>query len=45
MFLITILAKGDKTNLTQGERNELKKMTKTVAARYGREFKRSVRDE
>lgn len=34
VFLITVFGKGDRVNLTQGERNALRKITKIIVAEY-----------
>jgi hypothetical protein len=36
VFLITVFGKGEKANLTQGERNKLRDMTKQIAMEYQR---------
>ena len=34
VFLLTVFAKGERADLTQGERNDLRKLTKVVATEY-----------
>lgn len=34
VFLLTVFAKGERADLTQGERNELRKLTKVIATDY-----------
>lgn len=36
VFLITVFSKGDSENLSGSERNDLKKMTASLASEYGR---------
>lgn len=35
VFLITVFAKGEKSNLSRAECNELRKLTKLIVAEYG----------
>jgi hypothetical protein len=37
VFLITVFAKGEKTDLSQLERNELRKLTKIIVSEYSAE--------
>jgi hypothetical protein len=34
VFLITVFGKGEKTDLSQGERNDLRKLTKAIVSEY-----------
>jgi hypothetical protein len=34
VFLVTVFGKGEKSNLTQGEKNQLKELTKLIAREY-----------
>jgi len=41
VFLITVFGKGDRTDLTQRERNALKLMTKTLVDEYSRRIRKA----
>jgi hypothetical protein len=43
VFLLSIFSKGEKTNLSQAERNELKQILGSVAEAYRKGVKRHVK--
>jgi len=48
VFLFNVFAKGDKVNLTNAERNELRKITETIGEKYResvRKTAKEIRDE
>ncbi len=42
LFLLTVFGKGEKTNLTKGERNELTKFTSQLIKNYGGQNEQSI---
>jgi hypothetical protein len=40
VFLLTVFAKGERADLTQGERNDLRKLTNAIATEYRERTKR-----